>query len=109
MNKKGLLLDLYYDFQNYKVENSSLGRSVEIDIVSSTNKCLLIGEAKLTKNKRTIKDYYGMLDDISVPPFANFKNKELYLFGTGGFDNNLLEIKDLSLHLVDLKTMFIEQ
>ena len=106
LNKKGQLLDLYYDFQNYRVENSSLGRSVEIDIVASTNGCLLIGESKLTKNKRTIKDYYDMLEDISIPPFTSFKNKELYLFGSSGFTNELLAISDSNLHLIDLNKMF---
>ena len=106
LNKKGQLLDLYYDFQNYKVENSSLGRSIEIDIIASTNDCLLIGESKLTKNKRTVKDYYDILEDISVPPFTSFKTKEIYLFGASGFENDLLEKEDSNLHLIDLTTIF---
>lgn len=106
LNKKGQLKDLYYDFQNYRIENSQLGRSIEIDIISSTKDCLLVGESKLTKNKRTKKDYYDMLEDISVPPFSNFKNKELYLFGTNGFESSLLDIDDPNLHLISLETMF---
>ena len=108
LNKDGRLLDLYYDFQNYKIENSSLGRSIEIDIIASTSNYLLIGESKFTKRKRNIKDYHDILEDISVPPFISFKNKEIYLFGTSGFEDNLLEIKDKNLHLIDLNTMFNE-
>ena len=47
-----------------------------------------------------------MLEDISIPPFTSFKKKELYLFGTSGFEDELLAIDDSNLHLVDLDTMF---
>lgn len=108
LNKKGQLADLYYDFQNYKVENSPLGRSIEIDIVSSSKNALLVAECKLTKSKRTKKDYYDMLDDISVPLFSNYKKKELYLFGSNGFEDDLLAINDPNLKLIDLSKMFNE-
>ena len=104
----GKLNGLYLDFQNYKVDNSSLGRSVELDIVSSANNSLLVGECKLTKNKRTVKDYYDILEDISIKPFTNFERKEIYLFGSNGFEDNLLKIDDPNLHLIDLNTMFKE-
>ena len=108
LNKKGRLSDLYYDFQNYKVEKSSLGRSIEVDIVSSTKDYLLVGECKLTKNKRTKKDYFDILQDISAKPFSEFKHKEIYLFGSNGFEKNYEEIKDPDLHLVSLDIMFNE-
>ena len=106
LNKKGQLNDLYLDFQNYKVGNSPLNRSIEIDIVASSETNLLIGECKLSKNKRTKKDYFDMLEDMSVPPFVNYSNKEYYLFGSGGFEQDLMEINDPNLHLVDLNEMF---
>lgn len=101
---KNMMLDgLYTDFQNY---NSKLNRSIEIDIVSRSDESLLIGEAKLSKNKRTIKDYYDMKEDTSIPPFSTFKDIDYYLFGTSGFDKKLIDLKDDKLHLIDLKTMF---
>lgn len=106
LNKKGQLDDLYYDFQNYKVENSSLGRSVELDILASSENHLLVGECKLTKNKRTIKDYYDLMEDISIAPFNKFKQKEIYIFGTSGFEDKLFALKDSSLHLITLNEMF---
>lgn len=106
LNKNGLLKDLYYDFQNYHVENSVLNRSVEIDIVSSTKKCLLVGECKFTRGKRTFKDYYDLLEDISVPPFSNYKDKELFIFGANGFEESLLNLKNDNLHLISLTDMF---
>lgn len=106
LSKKGLLNDLYIEFQNYKVENSALNRSIEIDIVSSCGDNLLIGECKLTTNKRKMKDYLDMIEDTSVPPFSNYKHIEYYLFGSNGFDDDLLLLKDKNLHLVDLTKMF---
>lgn len=108
LSKQGKLSDLFLEFQNYKVEHSKLGRSVEIDIVSSTSEHLLIGECKLTKSKRTKKDYLDLLEDTSIPPFSNYKNKDYYLFGSNGFDDDLIEVKNNHLHLIDLKTMFGE-
>lgn len=107
LNKQGRLLDLYREFQNFKVENSSLSRSVEVDIVASSNNALLLGECKLSKSKRPIKDYYDMLEDASIEPFNGFDKKELYLFGASGFDNELLNVKDKALHLIDLDQMFL--
>ena len=106
LSKNGFLNGYFFYFSNYKIENSPLNRSIEIDIVSSDENNLLIGETKFSKTKRTIKDYYLMKEDVSVPPFSSFKNKEFYLFGANGFDEKLLEINDSSLHLIDLEKMF---
>lgn len=106
LNKKGRLKDLYFDFQNYRIEHSPLGRSIEIDILASTKTCLLIGECKLTNSRRSKKDYFDVLEDLSVPPFKGFKEKEIYIFGSNGFEDGLLEIDDPSLHLISLETMF---
>jgi len=53
-----------------------------------------------------MKDYLDMIEDTSVPPFSNYKHIEYYLFGSNGFDDDLLLLKDKNLHLVDLTKMF---
>ena len=106
LSKKGLLNDLFLEFSNYKVENSPLNRSIEIDVVSSTKTHLLIGECKLTKNKRTKNDYLKMLENTSVPPFSSFKQIDYYLFGTAGFEQELRNVTDSNLHLIDFDIMF---
>ncbi len=106
MNKNGKLNTLYDEFKNYKVENSKLGRSIEIDIVASddnnNNNNLLIGECKFSKNKKNIKEYYNMIEDTSVEPFKDYDNKNYYIFSLSGFDDSFNEQIN-NLHLVDAK------
>lgn len=106
LSKKGRLNGAYTSFQNYQVDNSKLGRSIELDIVSKSGDSLLVGEAKLSKRKRPAKDYFDMKEDTSVAPFSVFKTIDYYLFGASGFTDDLLSQSDAHLHLVDLKAMF---
>ena len=108
LNKQGKLNALYLDFENGQIDNTSLGRSIELDIAASRNNCLLTAECKFSKKKRTLKDYNDMKEDISVPPFSLYESKELYLFGSSGFDDRLKGLKDNDLHLIDLSVMFQE-
>lgn len=106
LNKNGRLDSYYEKFQNYKVENSKLGRSVEVDIVSSSHDGLLMGECKLTSQKKTIFEYEKMKEDASIEPFNKFKNINYYIFSSNGFEGKIKELKDKNLHLIDLNEMF---
>lgn len=109
LNKNGKLDVLYDPFTNYKVENSKLGRSVEIDIVSTYNESLLVGECKFSKNTKGIKEFLDMQEDTSIAPFDKYKNKNYYIFSASGFDESIKNVKvdeNISLHLIDLKEMF---
>ena len=106
LNKNGKLNTLYYDFGNCNIEKSELGRSIELDIVSSKNKNLLVAECKFSKNIRQIADYYDMKEDLSIKAFKSYPKRELFLFGASGFSDEFKKIKDENLKLVDLKTMF---
>ena len=106
LNKKGLLNTLYYDFGNCNIDNSELGRSIELDIVAGNDSNLLVAECKFSKNKRSISDYYDMKEDLSANIFKSYSNVELFLFGAEGFSEDLLMIKDKSLKLIDLEKMF---
>ena len=46
-----------------------------------------------------------MLEDSKVPPFSSYENKEFYLFGASGFQEDLLGCQDKRLHLVSLEEM----
>ncbi len=109
LNKNGKLNTFYTDFGNCNIENSELKRSIELDIVASRKNFLLVAECKFSKNKRTISDVNDMYDDLSINVFKHYTNKELYLFGTSGFDENLLSDNDSNLKLVDLNVMFDEK
>lgn len=106
LNKSGKLNTLYHEFNNCNIENSELGRSIELDIVASQNKYLLVAECKFSKNKRTVNDYYDMLEDLSINIFNSYSKKELFLFGASGFCDEFLNIDDHNLKLIDLKKMF---
>lgn len=106
LNKSGKLNAFYHEFGNCNIENSELGRSIELDIVSSCNKNLLVAECKFSKNKRQASDYYDMKEDLSINTFKSFPHHELYLFGASGFSDELNNIKDTNLNLIDLKKMF---
>lgn len=106
LNKQGKLNTLYKDFNHCQIDNSKLSRSVELNVVANNNNSLLVGECKFSKKKRTIKDYCDLKDNLSLEMFKGFSNQELYIFANNGFDDKIRKVKDESLHLIDLKTMF---
>lgn len=54
--KRGQLNGFYPRFENDYVEDSALGRGIELDIVAANEKSLMIGECKFSKKKRMEKD-----------------------------------------------------
>ena len=108
LSKNGRLNGLFVDFRNFEFVSLALGRSVEVDTVSDERSHLLLAEMKFSSKKRTIRDYYDMLEDLKAEPFRPYKQVELYLFGAGGFEDSLLSLDDPRLHLIDLPTMFKE-
>ena len=105
LNNKGKLEQFYLSFSNFKADNTSLGRSVEIDIVSEEKKSLLIGECKYSNKKKGIEEYEKMKEDASIKPFDQYINKHFYLFSHSGFTDKLLSCKDKNLHLISSKDM----
>ena len=106
LNKNGLLQGFYFNFENFNIEKSELKRSIEIDIVGEDNDKLLIAEAKFSKSRKGLSLYNHMLENVSVKPFKDYKEKEFYIFSASGFDEKLKEIKNDNLHLIDLDEMF---
>ena len=105
LNSEGKLEHYYLEFANFRADNTSLNRSVEIDIVSEDKDSLLIGECKYSTSKKGIKEYQNMQEDVLIKPLVDYPKKYFYIFSHAGFENNLLKIKDQQLHLISSKDM----
>lgn len=102
LNEKGELEDIFPHIQNYKVDNSKLGRSIEIDGITSTKEYLLVMDCKY-RNKKYTKDMYEHLKE-SASIFPDKLKRVYYIFSKEGFNENMIE--DKNIHLFDLKKMF---
>lgn len=100
LNSDGKLDNYYLMFSNFKADKTSLGRSVEIDLLAEEKDDLLVGECKFSKNPKGIEIYNNMLDDVKVKPLDSYKNKHFYIFSHSGFKDGLLKCKNDNLHLV---------
>ena len=109
LNREGRLGAYYPEFSHYVREGSELGRSIELDCCAGKGDNLLVAECKFSSKKRGYQDYLDMLEDVSVPPFRDYREKEFYLFGASGFDRMLFEPAEENLHLVGLEEMLGER
>ena len=105
LNSNGKLEHYFLDFYNFRADNTSLGRSVEIDIVSEEKDSLLVGECKYSSKEKGTDEYWKMKEDVIIKPFDNFSKKYFYLFSHNGFTSELLSNKDKNLHLISSKDM----
>lgn len=106
LSKNGKLGGIFYPFKNLTIDNSELGRSIEIDGVAEDLDSLCILECKFTNKKRGIEDYERMKENTSIKMFANFKNFYYYIISKNGFTDNILNLNDSNLHLISLEDMF---
>lgn len=100
LNSGGLLDCYYLEFFNFKADNTSIGRSVEIDIVSEDKDHLLVGECKYSNKKKGLYEYNKMKEDVSIKPLCDYSKKSFYLFSHNGFTKELLELNDEKLHTI---------
>lgn len=109
-NIRGNLGILYTPLQNYRVENSKLGRSIEIDGIAkgleSDKDHLLVMEVKF-KNRDISKSIYDHLKE-SVSIFRGYKVIDYYLFSKKGFSEDIKTLQDEHLHLITLDEMIIK-
>lgn len=105
LNINNMLPHIYHDIKNYKVANSSLGRSIEIDGVSESfdKKNLLIIEAKFRDKDISLETYNHLKESASI--FKGYKTIDYYLISKKSFANNIKDINDPHLHLISLKEM----
>lgn len=102
LNLDGKLGHVYSLFKNYKVDNSKLGRSIEIDGLAEYEDSLIIVECKFRKEKFSLSMFKHLQESVSI--FTQYKHIEYYLFSKSGFDKQLENKKDI--HLIDLNDMF---
>lgn len=102
----GKLGGLYYPIQNLIIEKSELNRSIEIDGIAKDEDSLLVLECKFTNKKRTMNDFYKMVQNTSIKMFSNIKQIDYYIISKGGFEDDLLNLNNKNLHLISLDDMF---
>lgn len=106
-NSKGLLKYYYEPIRNYKVDNSKLGRSIELDGLAKglgKNKDkLLVVECKYRKAPFSTAMLEQLKESVSV--FDGFSAYDYYLFSKSGFTEEMLSIKDDNIHLITLSAL----
>ena len=105
-NIKGELGYHYGVIRGYKVDNSKLGRSVELDglaggIGNAKNR-LLVAECKYRSRVLSLSVLEHLKESLSIFP-AEFY--DIYLFSKSGFADDILAVGDPSVHLVTLNEM----
>ena len=105
-NIKGELGYHYGVIRGYKVDNSKLGRSVELDglaggIGNAKNR-LLVAECKYRSRALSLSVLEHLKESLSIFP-AEFY--DIYLFSKSGFADDILAIEDPSIHLITLEEM----
>lgn len=103
LNMDGKLGSHYSLFKNYKVDNSKLGRSIEIDGLATSKDKLIVVECKYRKEKFSIEMLNHLKESASI--FKGYTRIEYYLFSKSGFKRELEN--EENIHLVSLDKMFI--
>lgn len=100
-------LGYYYGIiRGYKVDNSKLGRSIELDgLASGIGKAknrLLVAECKYQSKAVSRAVLEHVLESASIFPAEHY---DVYLFSRSGFADDLLSLDDPNVHLVTLEDM----
>ncbi len=106
LNSLNKLPNIFHQFQNYKVDNSKLNRSIEIDIISSSldDRFLLAGEVKFKNENVSIKTLEHLKESVSI--FKDkYKKIYYYLFSKSSFSNDLLSLNEENVKLIGLDEM----
>lgn len=107
-NRKGNLSYYYGPIRNYKVDNSKLGRSIELDGlaegIGKNSNCLLVAECKYRKAPFSVAMLEQLQESISI--FNKYTIIDYYLFSKSGFTKELVTIADKTLHLISLHDLF---
>lgn len=100
-------LGYYYGvIRGYKVENSKLGRSIELDgLASGIGKAknrLLVAECKYQSKAISRAVLTHVLESASIFPAEHY---DVYLFSKSGFTDDILALDDPNVHLITLEDM----
>ncbi len=106
LSLSGKLNGIYYPIRNLIIEKSELNRSIEIDGIAKDEDSLIVIECKYTNKKRNLNDYLKMKENTSIKMFSNIKRIDYYIISLSEFDKDILNYKDINLHLITLEDMF---
>ena len=105
-NVKGELGYHYEIIRGYKVDNSKLGRSIELDglakgIGKAKNR-LLVAECKYRNKTLSLAVLEHVMESVSIFPSEYY---DVYLFSKSGFADDIRAINDPSVHLIAVEDM----
>lgn len=105
-NIKGLLPHHYNIIRNYKVDNSKLGRSIELDGLATglgkDKNRLLVIECKYRNKPLSLNVLEHLKESLTIFPYEYY---DIYLFSKTGFTNELLSLKEQTINLVSIDDM----
>ena len=105
-NIKGLLPHHYNIIRNYKVDNSKLGRSIELDGLATglgkDKNRLLVIECKYRNKPLSLNVLQHLKESLTIFPYEYY---DIYLFSKAGFTNELLSLKEKTINLVSIDDM----
>ena len=107
-NINGELGRIYHPIRNYRVENSQLGRSVELDglaeeVKKTKTKALLVLECKYRKTAFSMKMFQHLKESVSV--LGHYDPIDYWLFSKNGFEEELRSAESDHIHLVKYSDM----
>lgn len=107
-NRTGKLPAYYHPIRNYIVENSRLGRSVELDGLAEglgrKKDHLLAVECKYRESPFNIKMLKHFQENVSL--FDHYSRVDYYLISRNGFSEDVLILQDEHIHPVSIGDMF---
>ncbi len=105
-NITGALGHHYGILRGYKVDNSKLGRSVELDgLASGIGKAknrLLVAECKYRNKALSLAVLEHLRESLTIFPAEHY---DIYLFSKSGFAEDILALHDPDVHLISMEEM----
>ena len=105
-NQLLLLPEPFHPFQKYIVDNSALGRSIDIDALADSlnKKTLLVVEAKF-RNKNLSSNVLEHLKESASIFASKYQSVYYYLFSKTSFSDDLLKLNDPKVKLISIDMM----
>lgn len=107
-NRLNKLDSIYAPFKSLNIDNSILGRSIQIDAISESlldkNK-LIVVEDKYRNKHTSLEALNHLIESASI--FTKYNNKQYYLFSKIGFTDDIKKMSNENIHLFTLDDMFI--
>lgn len=105
-NIKGELGYYYEIIREYKVDNSKLGRSIELDGlakgIGKANNRLLVVECKYRNKAISLSVLEHVMESVSIFEYDNY---DIYLFSKSGFSDDILALNNPLVHLISIEDM----